>query len=247
MATEHQRTDSDLDIMTAGRDGAGWEAANEQTLDCDESAPGNPEPDSQSLQSEEVDGDADRESHEEGSRGASRIRRGAIPSGEPARPAKPAKPASRKGVNRVGTAANRERSTRPGKKTKRPTRRRARRSDAASPDRSDDTSAFIEGFEDLIELMAGISPRELSDWIALSHWLAEAGIDRQPLEGDPWPLKEATRIFRVWWVHRALARNGGNISATARQLEIARSYLYRIMDTKHPDNQYPDNQYPDNR
>ena len=97
--------------------------------------------------------------------------------------------------------------------------------------------ALPEEFEEMAEFMADIPHTELGDWVALSQWLAEAGIDRQPLEGDPWPLKEAIRIFRVWWVHRALARNGGNISATARQLEIARSYVYRIMEYKQPDDE----------
>ena len=63
--------------------------------------------------------------------------------------------------------------------------------------------------------------------------VSECAPDAPAMEGvrsGDLTLQEATRRFRMEFVHRALVQSGWNISETATRLDIARSYLYKLID-----------------
>ena len=54
--------------------------------------------------------------------------------------------------------------------------------------------------------------------------------DAEPAGEDaPVTFHAATRMFQKRYVLEALERNGWNITETARQLDLARSYLYNLI------------------
>jgi Nif-specific regulatory protein len=74
---------------------------------------------------------------------------------------------------------------------------------------------------------------------AVATALGGSGIERQHLfpdravdpstEAEPTTLQEATRGFQARLVEQTLERTGWNISETGRQLDVARSHVYRLI------------------
>jgi Nif-specific regulatory protein len=54
--------------------------------------------------------------------------------------------------------------------------------------------------------------------------------DREPGEDPPATLHAATRAFQKEFLRTALEENDWNVTQTARMIEVARSYLYKLID-----------------
>ena len=88
----------------------------------------------------------------------------------------------------------------------------------------------VRQLANLVERLAILAPDGVIDAATVAAHLGSApAVGSDALGDEPTTLASAVSVFERRVIERALARNGGNMSATARELGFERSSLYKKM------------------